>query len=172
MRWDCSPVSASGPEEFRNAFDQKIDGSDIAQVGTIYKVHASQARNEHIGIIFKRFCENLPAGQCIQELRQDHPTERRFKLPPSSEVDAVLKASGIFEYRPVLMELLGAGREGDSSTAHGRVDSCEPEIWASFCCSRGAGCRGQPIDNHAPSRRAQHPGREAGRHPLRDVSPS
>ena len=104
--WDRSPVSASGPEEF-NAFYYKIDGSDIAQVGTIYTVHASQARNEHIGIILPS--RYLRAGERIEELRQYYPKERRFKLPPSSEVDAVLKASGIFEYRDVLMELLERG---------------------------------------------------------------
>ena len=104
--WDRSPVSASGPEEF-NAFYYKIDGIDIAQVGTIYKVHVSQARNEHIGIILPS--RYLRAGERIEELRQYYPQERRFKLPPSSEVDAVLKASGIFEYRDVLVELLERG---------------------------------------------------------------
>ena len=104
--WDRSPVSASGPEAF-NAFYYKIDGTDIAQVGTIYTVHASQARNEHIGIILPS--RYLRAGERIEELRQYYPKERRFKLPPSSEVDAVLKASGIFEYRDVLVELLERG---------------------------------------------------------------
>jgi hypothetical protein len=104
--WDRSPVSASGPEEF-NAFYYKIDGIAIAQVGTIYTVHARQARNEHIGIILPS--RYLRAGERIQELRQYYPKERRFKLPPSSEVDAVLKASGIFEYRDVLVELLERG---------------------------------------------------------------
>ena len=65
--WDRSPVSASGPEEF-NAFYYKIDGIDIAQVGTIYTVHASQARNEHIGIILPS--RYLRAGERIEELRQ------------------------------------------------------------------------------------------------------
>jgi hypothetical protein len=104
--WDRSPVSASGPGEF-NGFYYKIDGTDIAQVGTIYTVHASQARNEHIGIILPS--RYLQAGERIQELRQYYPQERRFKLPPSSEVDAVLKASGILEYRDVLVELLERG---------------------------------------------------------------
>ena len=104
--WDRTPVSASGPEEF-NAFYYKIDGIDITQVGSIYKVHVSQARNEHIGIILPS--RYLQAGERIEELRRDHPKERRFKLPPSSEVDAVLKASGIFEYKDVLVELLERG---------------------------------------------------------------
>jgi hypothetical protein len=104
--WDRSPVTASGPEEF-NAFYYKIDGTDIAQVGTIYTVHASQAQNEHIGIILPS--RYLRAGERIQELRQYYPQERRFKLPPASEVDAVLKASGILEYRDVLVELLERG---------------------------------------------------------------
>jgi hypothetical protein len=94
--WDRSPVSASGPEAF-NAFYYKMDGIDIAQVGAIYTVHVSQARNEHIGIILPS--RYLRAGERIQELRQYYPKERRFTLPPASEVDAVLKASGILEYR-------------------------------------------------------------------------
>jgi hypothetical protein len=104
--WDRSPVSAGGAEEF-NAFYYKIDGTDIAQVGTIYTVRAGQARNEHIGIILPS--RYLMAGERIQELRQYYPKERQFKLPPSSEVDAVLKASGILEYRDVLVELLERG---------------------------------------------------------------
>ena len=104
--WDRSTVSASGPEEF-NAFYYKIDGIDITQVGSIYKVHVSQPRNEHIGIILPS--RYLQAGERIEELRRYYPKERRFKLPPSSEVDAVLKASGIFEYRDVLVELLERG---------------------------------------------------------------
>jgi hypothetical protein len=104
--WDRSPVSASGPEAF-NAFYYKMDGIDIAQVGAIYTVHVSQARNEHIGIILPS--RYLRAGERIQELRQYYPQERRFTLPPASEVDAVLKASGILEYRDVLVELLERG---------------------------------------------------------------
>jgi hypothetical protein len=104
--WDRSSTSASGPEEF-NAFYYKIDGTDIAQVGTIYTVRAGPARNEHIGIILPS--RYLRAGERIQELRQYYPQEQRFKLPPSSEVNAVLKASGILEYRDVLVELLERG---------------------------------------------------------------
>lgn len=104
--WDRSPVSASGPEAF-NAFYYKMDGIDIAQVGTIYTVHVSQARNEHIGIILPS--RYLRTGERIEELRQYYPKERRFTLPPASEVDAVLKASGILEYRDVLVELLERG---------------------------------------------------------------
>ena len=104
--WDRSSVSASGPEEF-NAFYYKIDGTDIAQVGSIYTVRAGEARNEHVGIILPS--RYLRSGERIQELRQYYPQERRFKLPPSSEVDAVLKASGILEYRDVLVELLERG---------------------------------------------------------------
>ena len=104
--WDRSSMSASGPEEF-NAFYYKIDGTEIAQVGTIYTVHAGQTRNEHIGIILPS--RYLRAGERIQELRQYYPKERRFKLPLSSEVDAVLKASGILDYRDVLVELLERG---------------------------------------------------------------
>ena len=104
--WDRSPVSASGPEAF-NAFYYKMDGIDIAQVGTIYTVHVSQARNEHIGIILPS--RYLRAGERIQELRQYYPKERRFTLPPASEVDAALKASGILEYRDLLIELLERG---------------------------------------------------------------
>ena len=74
--WDRSPVSASGPEAF-NAFYYKIDGIDIAQVGTIYTVHASQARNEHIGIILPS--RYLRAGERIEELRQYYPKERRVQ---------------------------------------------------------------------------------------------
>ena len=104
--WDRSPMSASGPEAF-NAFYYKMDGIDIAQVGAIYTVHASQARNEHIGIILPS--RYLRAGERIEELRQYYPKERQFTLPPASEVDAVLKASGILEYRDVLVELLERG---------------------------------------------------------------
>jgi hypothetical protein len=104
--WDRSPVSAGGQEAF-NAFFYKMDGIDIAQVGTIYTVHVSQARSEHIGIILPS--RYLRAGERIQELRQYYPKERRFTLPPASEVDAVLKASGILEYRDVLVELLELG---------------------------------------------------------------
>ena len=104
--WDRSPVSASGPEAF-NAFYYKMDGIDIAQVGAIYTVHVSQARNEHIGIILPS--RYLRAGERIEELRQYYPKERQFTLPPASEVDAVLKASGILEYRDVLVELLERG---------------------------------------------------------------
>ena len=104
--WDRASTGASGPEAF-NAFYYKIDGTDIAQVGTIYTVQAGQARNEHIGIILPS--PYLRAGERIQELRQYYPKERRFKLPPASEVDAVLKASGILEYRDVLVELLERG---------------------------------------------------------------
>ena len=104
--WDRSPVSGSGREAF-NAFYYKMDGIDIAQVGAIYTVHVSQARNEHIGIILPS--RYLRAGERIQELRQYYPKERRFTLPPPSEVDAVLKASGVLEYRDVLVELLGLG---------------------------------------------------------------
>jgi hypothetical protein len=104
--WDRSPVSASGSEAF-NAFYYKTDGIDIAQVGAIYTVHVSQARDEHIGIILPS--RYLRAGERIQELRQYYPNERRFTLPPPSEVDAVLKASGILEYRDVLVELLERG---------------------------------------------------------------
>ena len=104
--WDRSPVSASGPEAF-NAFYYKMDGFDIAQVGAIYTVHVSQAGNEHIGIILPS--RYLRTGERIEELRQYYPKERRFTLPPASEVDAVLKASGILEYRDVLVELLERG---------------------------------------------------------------
>jgi hypothetical protein len=103
--WDRSPVSASG-EEF-NGFYYKIDGTDIAEVGAIYTLRVSQARHEHIGIILPS--RYLRAGERIEELRQYYPKERRFTLPPSSEVDAVLKASGILEYRDVLVELLERG---------------------------------------------------------------
>ena len=103
--WDRSPVSASG-EEF-NGFYYKIDGTDIAQVGAIYTLRTSQARNEHVGIVLPS--RYLRAGERIEELRQFYPKERRFKLPPSSEVDAVLKASGILEYRDALVELLERG---------------------------------------------------------------
>ena len=104
--WDRSPVSASGPEAF-NAFYYEMDGIDIAQVGAIYTVHVSQARNEHIGIILPS--RYLRAGERIEELRQYYPQERRFKLPPATQIDAVLKASGILEYRDVLVELLERG---------------------------------------------------------------
>ena len=104
--WDRSPVSASGSEAF-NAFYYKMDGIDIAQVGAIYTVHVSQAGDEHIGIILPS--RYLRAGERIQELRQYYPKERRFTLPPANEVDAVLKASGILEYRDVLVELLERG---------------------------------------------------------------
>ena len=104
--WDRSPVSASGSEAF-NAFYYKMDGIDIAQVGAIYTVRVSQASNEHIGIILPS--RYLRAGERIQELRQYYPKERRFTLPPASEVDALLKASGILEYRDVLVELLELG---------------------------------------------------------------
>jgi hypothetical protein len=104
--WDRSPVSAGGQEAF-NAFFYKMDGIDIAQVGAIYTIHVSQARSEHIGIILP--ARYLRAGERIQELRQYYPKERRFTLPPASEVDAVLKASGILEYRDVLVELLELG---------------------------------------------------------------
>ena len=103
--WDRSPVSPGG-EEF-NGFYFKIDGTDIAQVGAIYTLRASQARHEHIGIILPS--PYLRAGERIEELRRYYPKERRFTLPPSSEVDAVLKASGILEYRDVLVELLERG---------------------------------------------------------------
>ena len=104
--WDRSSTSASGPEEF-NAFYYKFEGTDIAQVGAIYTIHAGQAQNEHIGIILPS--RYLRAGERIEELRQYYPKERRFKLPPSSEINAVLKASGILEYRDVLVELLERG---------------------------------------------------------------
>jgi len=104
--WDRSPVSDRGPQEF-NAFYYKIDGTDIAQVGTIYTVHASREPNEHIGIILPS--RYLRAGERIEELRQYYPQERRFKLPPATQIDAVLKASGILEYRDVLVELLERG---------------------------------------------------------------
>ena len=104
--WDRSSVSAGGAEQF-NVFYYKIDGTDIAQVGTIYAVRASQGRNEHIGIILPS--RYLRAGERIQELREYYPQERRFTLPPSSEVDSVLRASGILEYRDVLVELLERG---------------------------------------------------------------
>jgi hypothetical protein len=104
--WDRSSTSASGPEAF-NAFYYTLDGTNIAQVGTIYTVRAGQGRNEHIGIILPS--RYLRAGERIQELRQYYPKEPRFKLPPSSEVDAVLTASGILEYRDVLVELLERG---------------------------------------------------------------
>jgi hypothetical protein len=84
-----------------------MDGIDIAQVGVIYTVHVSQRRNEHIGIILPS--RYLRTGERIEELRQYYPKERRFTLPPASEVDAVLKASGILEYRDVLVELLERG---------------------------------------------------------------
>jgi hypothetical protein len=104
--WDCSPVSASGPEAF-NAFYYKMDGIDIAQVGAIYTVHVSQVRNEHIGIILPS--RYLRAGERIDELRQYYPKERRFTSPAASEVDAVLRASGILEYKDELVELLERG---------------------------------------------------------------
>jgi hypothetical protein len=104
--WDRSPVSAGGREEF-NTFYYKMDGTDIAQVGAIYSVRAGQARTEHIGIILPS--RYLQAGERIEELRQYYPSERRFTLPPAAEVDRVLKASGIFEYRAVLVELLERG---------------------------------------------------------------
>jgi hypothetical protein len=104
--WDRSPVSASGPEAF-NAFYYKLNGFDTAQVGAIYPVRVSQARTEHIGMILPS--RYLRAGERIEELRQYYPTERRFTLPPASEVDAVLKAAGILAYREVLVELLERG---------------------------------------------------------------
>ena len=121
--WDRSPVSASGPEAF-NAFYYEMDGIDIAQVGAIYTVHVSQARNEHIGIILPS--RYLRAGERIEELRQYYPKERRFKLPPSSEVDAVLKASGIFEYRDVLVELLERQGETDLVPVYRRLLKTQP----------------------------------------------
>ena len=103
--WDRSPVTVSG-EEF-NRFYFRIDGTDVAQVGTIYTLPVSQARTEHIGIILPS--RYLRAGERIDELRQYYPKERRFPLPASSEVDAVLRASGILEYREALVELLERG---------------------------------------------------------------
>ena len=155
--WDRSPVSASGPEAF-NAFYYKMDGIDIAQVGAIYTVHVSQAGNEHIGIILPS--RYLRAGERIEELRQYYPKERQFTLPPASEVDAVLKASGILEYRDVLVELLGRG---------GKVIYDGPRPGGSVSLKSDAQV---PLDDDADSRRAQHPWREACRHSLRDVSPS
>ena len=104
--WDRSPLSAGGPEEF-NAFYYKIEGSAIAQVGAIYRIRATGSRHEHVGIILPS--RLLRAGERIQELREYYPRERRFKLPPTSEVDAILKASGILDYKDVLVELLERG---------------------------------------------------------------
>ena len=104
--WDRSPVNATGSEAF-NAFYYKMDGIDIAQVGAIYSVHVSRTRGEHIGIILPS--RYLQAGERVEELRQYYPKERRFTLPPASEVNAALRASGILEYKDVLVELLERG---------------------------------------------------------------
>ena len=70
------------PEEF-NGFYYKIDGTDIAQVGAIYTVRVSQARNEHIGIILPS--RYLRAGEHIEGLRSTYPQERRIQSGPPGE---------------------------------------------------------------------------------------